>query len=350
ARPAADRRDAQGPAPVRHGWAGGAGLQPSAGRGRADLYPRRGAAQGVGGRLRSGRRCRRGLPVRAVRRLRPGCRHRCAAPRRGTQCHRGEQRHADRRPGRHAPRRSGGRVGTCGDRRRPGGTPAAAGGRVPGSGGRGHQGERRPMMTTVDGSATGYRPTRTLSVRTELRRQASRRRTQLTLGFMVVLPLIILLAFEFGSDSGDRRGRSQFAALADIATAGGLNFALFTLLVSSSFLLIVVVALFHGDTVASEASWGSLRYLLAVPVPRARLLGSKLVVALACSAIALILLTGTALVAGTLRYGWPPLRTTVAGDVPAGTALVRLLAILGYLAISLLVVASLAFLLSVSTD
>ena len=205
-------------------------------------------------------------------------------------------------------------------------------------------------MTTLDGSATGYRPTRTLTVRTELRRQASRRRTQLTLGFMVVLPLIILLAFEFGRDSNDRQGRSQFAALADIATAGGLNFALFTLLVSSSFLLIVVFALFHGDTVASEASWGSLRYLLAIPVPRARLLGSKLLVALVSSAVALILLTGTALAAGTLRYGWHPLRTTVAGDVPAGTAVLRLLAILGYIGLSLLVVASLAFLLSVSTD
>jgi ABC-2 type transport system permease protein len=208
----------------------------------------------------------------------------------------------------------------------------------------------RAEVSTVDGSATGYRPTRTFSFRTELRRQASRRRTQLTLGFMVVLPLIILIAFEFGSDDSRRRGRSQFAALADIATAGGLNFALFTLLVSAGFLLIVVVALFHGDTVASEASWGSLRYLLAVPVPRSRLLGSKLLVAMASSAFALLLLTGTALAAGTLRYGWHPLRTTVAGDVPAGTALVRLLAILGYLAISLMVVASLAFLLSVSTD
>jgi ABC-2 type transport system permease protein len=206
------------------------------------------------------------------------------------------------------------------------------------------------MTTTVDGSATGYRPTRTLTFRTELRRQVSRRRTQLTLGFMVLLPLIILLAFEFGGDNSDRRGRTQFAALADIATSGGLNFALFTLLVSAGFLLIVVVALFHGDTVASEASWGSLRYLLAIPVPRARLLGSKLLVALASSALALLLLTGTALAAGTLRYGWHPLRTTVAGDVPADTALLRLLAILAYIGISLLVVASLAFLLSVSTD
>jgi ABC-2 type transport system permease protein len=205
-------------------------------------------------------------------------------------------------------------------------------------------------LSTVDGSATGYRPTRTLTFGTELRRQVSRRRTQLTLGFMVVLPLIILLAFEFGGDSSDRRGRSQFAALADIATTGGLNFALFTLLVSSSFLLVVVFALFHGDTVASEASWGSLRYLLAIPVPRARLLGSKLLVALASSALALVLLTGTALAAGTLRYGWHPLRTTVAGDIPAGTAAVRLLLIVGYLALSLLVVSSLAFLLSVSTD
>src|SRR2546423_12680397 len=127
----------------------------------------------------------------------------------------------------------------------------------------------------MDGSAVGYRPTRTLTFRTELRRQASRRRTQLALGFMVVLPLIILIAFEFGDDNGGGIRRSQFAALADIATAGGLNFALFTLLVSSSFLLIVVVALFCGDTVASEASSGSLRYLLAVPGPPARLLRRK---------------------------------------------------------------------------
>lgn len=205
---------------------------------------------------------------------------------------------------------------------------------------------------SVESAVRGYRPTRTLSFAIELRRQLSRRRTQLTLGFMVVLPLIILIAFEFGrnGNSGNRGGRGQFSALADIATAGGLNFALFTLLVSSGFLLIVVVALFHGDTVASEASWGSLRYLLAVPVPRARLLGSKLLVALVSSSVALVLLTGTALGIGTLRYGWHPLRTTVAGDIDAGTAVVRLAAILGYIAVSLLVVASLAFLLSVSTD
>jgi ABC-2 type transport system permease protein len=210
-------------------------------------------------------------------------------------------------------------------------------------------------MATVSaarGAAAGYRPTATLTFLTELRRQASRRRTQLTLGFMLALPLIILLAFEIGRPNGRGGGgeRGQFAALADIATSGGLNFALFTLLVSASFLLVVVVALFCGDTVASEASWGSLRYLLAIPVPRGRLLGSKLLVSLLYSVVALVVLTGTALLAGTLRYGWHPLVTTVAGEVPSGPALLRLLGILGYIAVSLLVVASLAFLLTVSTD
>lgn len=208
-------------------------------------------------------------------------------------------------------------------------------------------------MTTVIEStagATGYRPHATLTYRTEFRRQLNRRRTQLTLGFMFLLPLIILIAFEFGGDGRNGNGRGEFASLAAIATSGGLNFALFALLVSASFLLVVVVALFCGDTIASEASWGSLRYLLAIPVPRARLLGTKLLVALTYAAMALVILTGTALAVGAARYGWHPLRSTVADDIAAGPALLRLLGILGYIAISLLVVASLAFLLSVSTD
>jgi ABC-2 type transport system permease protein len=190
----------------------------------------------------------------------------------------------------------------------------------------------------------------TLTVRTELRRQASRRRTQIALGFMVVLPLIILAAFQLSSDDNENDNDGRFAVLVRLATGSGLNFALFTLLVSASFLLIVVFALFSGDTVASEASWGSLRYLLAVPVPRGRLLGVKLVVALIYCGIAMLLLAGTGLIAGTLRYGWHPMAMPVGGDVSTTEGLLRLGGILLYLAISLLTVAGLGFLLSVSTD
>ena len=88
--------------------------------------------------------------------------------------------------------------------------------------------------TAVDRPATARRlPARAHAARsaTELRRQASRPRTQLALGFMVLLPLIILVAFEFGGDDGDDdNGGGAFASLVDLATSGGLNFALFTLL------------------------------------------------------------------------------------------------------------------------
>jgi ABC-2 type transport system permease protein len=209
-------------------------------------------------------------------------------------------------------------------------------------------------MSTA-GAASGYRPGRTLTVPAEWRREASRRRTQLALGFMVVLPLIILAAFQIGGESsgdggdGGDGGRA-FRSLVDLATTGGLNFALFTVFLASGFLLVVTVALFFGDPVASEASWGSLRYLLAAPVPRSRLLGAKLVVAAGYSALAMLVLTGVALLVGTLRYGWHPLRSAVAAELPPAEGLLRLSLVLGYLAIGLLVVAGLAFLLSVVTD
>ncbi|GAA2647468.1 ABC transporter permease [Paractinoplanes durhamensis] len=200
-------------------------------------------------------------------------------------------------------------------------------------------------------AVTGYRPSATLPIWAEVRRQASRRRTQLALGFMVLLPIIILVAFEFGGgNDDDGNGGGAFGSLVDLATSGGLNFALFCLAVSAGFLLVVVVALFCGDPVASEASWGSLRYLLAIPVPRVRLLAVKLVVALGYSLVALLTLASTGLLIGTLRYGWHPLGSTVAAAIPPGQGLLRLLGIVAYLAIIMLVVAGLAFLLSVLTD
>ncbi len=204
----------------------------------------------------------------------------------------------------------------------------------------------------ADDRADGYRPSRTLRVGVEARRQLTRRRTQLALGFLVLLPVILAVAFKVGgTPSGrDRNGPDAFRSLANLATGGAINFTLFTLLVSSTFLLVVVVALFCGDTVASEASWGSLRYLLAVPVPRARLLGVKLVVALAYATVALLLLAGSALLVGYLSFGWHDLGTPLGGQVGAGSGLVRLLGVLAYLAVTLLPVAGLAFLLSVSTD
>ena len=196
------------------------------------------------------------------------------------------------------------------------------------------------------GAVAGYHGRRTLPLAVEIRRQLTRRRTQLTLGFLVLLPFLLIAAFTLGSDSPS--GRTP--GLVDVATTGAANFTLFTLFVSTGFLLIVVFALFAGDTVASEASWSSLRYLLAAPVPRAHLLRRKLVVALLFSLFSLVLLPVVAYVSGGLFFGWAPIRTPLGTTLPTGEALLRLGMIVGYLALTLVFVSALAFVLGVWTD
>ncbi|GAA4916128.1 ABC-2 type transport system permease protein [Stackebrandtia albiflava] len=210
------------------------------------------------------------------------------------------------------------------------------------------------MSTVVapDGAAPGYRAHATLTFGTEFRRQLTRRRTQVTLALLALLPVVLYLAFTIGGDQvgGDDDDSGNAFALADFGTFGAANFTLFALLVSSSFLLVVVVALFCGDTVAGEAGWGSLRYLLAVPVPRGRLLAVKFAVGVAFSALAMLLLTGMSLLVGFLAYGWEPLRAPLGGEMAADEAVWRVLGVAGYLGVTLLVVAGLALVLSVSTD
>ncbi|NUS72958.1 MAG: ABC transporter permease [Corynebacteriales bacterium] len=207
------------------------------------------------------------------------------------------------------------------------------------------------MTTTyADGRAPGYKPGATFGYLTEARRQLTRRRTQWTLGLLAFLPVLLAIAFKVGGDPEGENEQGAFTSLSAIATGSALNFTLFALLVSSSFLLIVVVALFCGDAVASEASWGSLRYLLAIPVPRGRLLGIKLAVALSYCGLAFVVLTGSGLLTGWIVFGWSDLSLPLGGDLSMSTGLWRLAGVVGYLALAMLPVGLLAFLLSVSTD
>ena len=195
--------------------------------------------------------------------------------------------------------------------------------------------------------APGYRAGRTLPLRVELVRQLRRRRTLVMGGILAALPFVLLVAFAVGGDPGARNGQ---VTLMDTATASGANFAAVNLFVSAGFLLVIPVALFCGDTVASEAGWSSLRYLLAAPVPRARLLWSKLAVGLGLSLAAMVLLPVVALAVGTAAYGWAPLEIPTGGQLGSGTAAGRLLVVVAYIFVSQWVTAALAFWLSTKTD
>jgi ABC-2 type transport system permease protein len=198
------------------------------------------------------------------------------------------------------------------------------------------------------GAVAGYRPERTLRLSVELRRQFKRRRTLGALALMVALPLILIAALTFGA-SDDAQENSRLN-LVDVATSSGLNFTLFVLFATTGFFLVVVYALFFGDTVASEASWGSLRYTLATPVPRMRLLRQKFAAALLLSGGALVVLTAVAVVAGGIAFGFDAIRTPLGVTLDQGEGMLRLAGMVGYLAVHLLVVGTLAFWFSTITD
>jgi ABC-2 type transport system permease protein len=185
-----------------------------------------------------------------------------------------------------------------------------------------------------------------LRLRVEALRQWRRRRTKVVLAGLALFPLVMGLLFARGRDGSGSGG----TRLVDLATGGAANFALFVVFASSTFLVIVVVALFCGDAVASEASWSSLRYLLAAPVGRSRLLAHKLIVALGYSLAGLVILPASALLTGGVLFGWGAARTPAGVVIPPGEAIFRLSVGVGYLAVALLAVAAIAFCLGVYTD
>lgn len=185
-----------------------------------------------------------------------------------------------------------------------------------------------------------------LPLAAEIGRQVRRRRTIGIFIVLAVLPLVLLLAFWLGNDSSETGERG----FVDLAQQSGANLVIFTLFASTSFLLIVIVALFAGDTVPSEASWASLRYLLAAPVRRERLLRQKLIVAALSSVVALVFLPAWTLVVGGIAYGWGPYVGPTGSQIGWPEFAGRLLIIVGYLLVELSVVGAFAFVLGVLTD
>jgi ABC-2 type transport system permease protein len=147
-------------------------------------------------------------------------------------------------------------------------------------------------------------------IKTELIKQVRRPRTWVALGFVVLVPIIVTVALKTNPpDLGGpgRGGRDVEDRFFFLATQTGLIMPVAALLLMSRFFLVVVLCLFAGDAVASEASWGNLRFLLVRPVGRGRLLGAKLATVALFGLLATALIALSGLTAGVIAFGWHPL-------------------------------------------
>jgi ABC-2 type transport system permease protein len=184
----------------------------------------------------------------------------------------------------------------------------------------------------------------------ELRKLLRRPRTWVVIALLDALPTLVAVLLAV-TDIGPRPGAGP--AFLSAVLANGRLFPAAALAIVLPLFLPVSVAVVAGDSVAGEAQAGTLRYLLARPVGRTRLLVAKLVAVLVFVLMAVVIVTVTAYFVGTHLFGDAPLgvTTTVSGTplTPRQAVLRTLLAML-YVALSMLGVAAMALFLSTLTD
>jgi ABC-2 type transport system permease protein len=186
------------------------------------------------------------------------------------------------------------------------------------------------------------------AIRTEMVKSLRRPRTYVAYGILVLIPIVMAIAIDLNPPSVTGDGRLLY-----LASQTGLLLPGFALRVTSAFMLVIVVALFGGDAIAGEASWGNLRYLLMRPVKRGRLVVSKFVVAVFCAWVAVVLVVVTALAVGSIVFGTapiPPILSFFTNGQSTGDILFHLLVSTGYVAWSLTGVVAFSFMVSCMTD
>ena len=191
-------------------------------------------------------------------------------------------------------------------------------------------------------------PERTLGLAllgSELSVMFRRRRTWALLAALAAVPILVAVAVRVTS-----RGRSGGPAFLDQISQNGLFVTLAGLTLAVPLFLPLTVGVVAGDTLAGEASAGTLRYLLVAPAGRVRLLIVKYIgAAVFCIAATLSVAIAGALIGAALFPVGPV--TLLSGDtVSVADGLVRALLIALYVSVSLLGLSAIGLFFSTLTD
>lgn len=193
-------------------------------------------------------------------------------------------------------------------------------------------GERAPWpsaATPASGSSLGA-AVRLLG--SELQLVFGRRRNVVLLVGLAAVPVLLGLALFIAQDSAFG---GQGPGFVGRVSGNGLFLVVASLFICLPFLLPLTVGIVAGDTIAGEASHGTLRYLAAVPVPRSRLLAVKAFTAFVFSTAAVAAITVTALIAGLVYFGISDLVLLSGDTIARGEGVLRMLGVGAYVAMSM---------------
>ncbi|WP_421740195.1 ABC transporter permease [Cellulomonas sp.] len=169
-------------------------------------------------------------------------------------------------------------------------------------------------------------------VRSELRLVLGRRRNIVLLVGLSLVPLLLGTVLFLTQDTAlDGQGPGFVGRV----TGNGLFLVIASLFVCLPFLLPLTIGIASGDAIAGEASAGTLRYLLTVPVARGRLLAVKAVGALAFAASAVTAIAVVGVVAGAAFFGLRGITLLSGTTVPLGDGILRVAAVVVYVGLSM---------------
>lgn len=186
----------------------------------------------------------------------------------------------------------------------------------------------------------------------ELRVTFFRRRNQLLLLVAGLFPLLIGIGLKVSAPhGGGGRGPGAGSAAYFSQLAGNGVFLTF---VALSLLLIlvlpVIVGVVAGDSVAGEAGYGTLRYLLAVPAGRTRLLAVKYAAIVVWAVTATFVVSAVALIAGVALFGAGPVTLLSGTTVPLADGLLHVLWVTLYVCAAMASFGAIALAVSTFTE
>jgi ABC-2 type transport system permease protein len=186
--------------------------------------------------------------------------------------------------------------------------------------------------------------------RSELLLIFGRRRNWVGMAILAAVPVLIVIAVKLSPPSGAGGGSGGPGTFLDQITQNGLFAALAALAMEMPLFLPIAVASISADSIAGEANLGTLRYLLAVPVDRTRLLVVKFAAIAVFALAATLLVAGVGAGLGLLVFGNGPIVTLSGTQLSFLSGLYRLAAVCGYLALCLTALGALGMFVSTLTE
>src|ERR1700723_2512919 len=186
----------------------------------------------------------------------------------------------------------------------------------------------------------------------ELRITFFRRRNQLLLLVAALFPLLIGIGLKAAAPhgGGGNGPASGGAAFFNQLAGNGVFLSFIALSLLLILVLPVVVAVVAGDSIAGEAGYGTLRYLLAVPAGRTRLLVVKYATIVVWCMAAVFIVSAGALIVGAALCPVGSV-TLLSGDtVSLGAGLVRVLWVTLYLCAAMAAIGAIGLAISTFTE